>query len=103
VFEHVGADTFGGSLLALRRGGRLVTCGATSGPSASINLMQLFQQQYRIIGSFGASMRNIRESLDKMAAGLTPVIDSEIALADFERGLARLAERKVFGKIVVNF
>ena len=54
VFEHVGAETFNGSLLCLKRGGRLVTCGSTSGPSTTINLMQLFQQQYRIIGSFGA-------------------------------------------------
>jgi len=103
VFEHVGAETFNGSLLCLRRGGRLVTCGATSGPSTSLNLMQLFQQQYRIIGSFGASIRNIRESLAKMAAGMLPVIDTEVALADFERGLARLESRQVFGKIVVTF
>ena len=103
VFEHVGAETFNGSLLCLKRGGRLVTCGATSGPSTTINLMQLFQQQYRIIGSFGASMRNIRESLAKMANGLLPVIDTEVALADFERGLARLESRQVFGKIIVGF
>jgi alcohol dehydrogenase len=101
VFEHVGADTFPGSLLSLRKGGRLVTCGATSGPTATLNLMQLFQQQYRIIGSFGASMRNIRDGLAKMAGGLAPVIDTEVALADFERGLARLESRQVFGKIVV--
>ena len=103
VFEHVGAETFNGSLLCLKRGGRLVTCGSTSGPSTTINLMQLFQQQYRIIGSFGASMRNIRESLAKMASGLLPVIDTEVALADFERGLARIESRQVFGKIVVTF
>jgi alcohol dehydrogenase len=103
VFEHVGAETFNGSLLCLKRGGRLVTCGATSGPSTTINLMQLFQQQYRIIGSFGASMRNIRESLTKMAGGLLPVIDTEVPLADFERGLARLESRQVFGKIIVTF
>jgi alcohol dehydrogenase len=103
VFEHVGAETFNGSLLCLKRGGRLVTCGSTSGPSTTINLMQLFQQQYRIIGSFGASMRNIRESLAKMADGLLPVIDTEVALADFERGLARIESRQVFGKIVVTF
>src|SRR5436309_6427942 len=103
VFEHVGAETFNGSLLCLKRGGRLVTCGATSGPSTTLNLMQLFQQQYRIIGSFGASMRNIRESLDKMAAGLTPVIDTEVPIADFEQGLARLESRQGFGKIVVTF
>ncbi len=103
VFEHVGAETFNGSLLCLKRGGRLVTCGSTSGPTTTINLMQLFQQQYRIIGSFGASLRNIRESLAKMAGGLTPVIDTEVALADFERGLARLESRQVFGKIIVTF
>jgi alcohol dehydrogenase len=102
VFEHVGAETFNGSLLCLKRGGRLVTCGATSGPSTTLNLMQLFQQQYRIIGSFGASMRNIRESLAKMAAGLKPVVDTEVALEEFEHGLARLESRKVFGKIVVT-
>ena len=82
VFEHVGADTFNGSLLTLKRGGRLVTCGSTSGPTTTINLMQLFQQQYRIFGSFGATMRNIAESLDKMAGGMLPVIDTEVPIED---------------------
>ncbi len=79
-----------------------MTCGATSGASTTFNLMQLFQQQYRIIGSFGASMRNIRESLDKMAAGMLPVIDTEVTIENFEHGLARLESRQVFGKIVVT-
>ena len=82
VFEHIGAETFTGSLLSLKRGGRLVTCGSTSGPTVTLNLMQLFQQQYKIFGSFGASMRNIRDSLDKMADGLLPVIDTEVPLAE---------------------
>src|SRR5438045_2547985 len=103
VFEHVGAETFNGSLLSLKRGGRLVTCGATSGPSITFNLMQLFNQQYRIFGSFGASMRNIRDGLAKMAGGLLPVIDTEVALDDFGQGLARLESRHVFGKIIVLF
>jgi alcohol dehydrogenase len=103
VFEHTGAETFPGSLLVLKRGGRLVTCGATSGPTVTLNLMQLFQQQYKIFGSFGASMRNIRASLAKMAGGLTPVIDMEVPLGEIERGLARLESRQVFGKIIVNF
>jgi alcohol dehydrogenase len=103
VFEHVGPDTFNGSLLCLKRGGRLVTCGSTSGQSTNLNLFQLYTQQYRIFGSFGASLRNIRESLAKMAAGLTPVIDTELALADFERALTRLESRQVFGKIIVTF
>jgi alcohol dehydrogenase len=103
VFEHVGADTFPGSLLSLKRGGRLVTCGATSGPTITFNLMQLFQQQYRIFGSFGASIRNVRDGLAKMAAGMKPVIDTEVSLADFARGLERLESRQVFGKIIVHF
>jgi len=102
VFEHVGGEGFNGSLLVLKRGGRLVTCGSTAGPTVQFNLMQLFQQQYRIIGSFGASMRNIRESLDKMAAGMLPVIDTEVPIENFEHGLARLESRQVFGKIVVT-
>ncbi|MCZ7659221.1 MAG: zinc-binding dehydrogenase [Xanthobacteraceae bacterium] len=103
AFEHVGPDTFNGSLFSLKRGGRLVTCGSTSGQSTQINLFQLYLQQYRIIGSFGATIRNVHETLAKMAGGLTPVIDSEFALADFERGLERLESRQVFGKIVVHF
>ncbi len=103
VFEHVGGEGFNGSLLVLKRGGRLVTCGSTAGPSVQLNLMQLFQQQYRIVGSFGASIRNVRDSLAKMAGGMTPVIDTELAVTELERGLARLESRQVFGKIVMRF
>jgi alcohol dehydrogenase len=103
VFEHVGGEGFNGSLLCLKKGGRLVTCGSTAGPTVTINLMQLFQQQYKILASFGASMKNIRDSLDKMAGGLTPVIDTEVGLEDLEKGLARLEGRQVFGKVIVNF
>ena len=103
VFEHTGAETWQGSLLSLKRGGRLVTCGATSGPSTTMNLMQLFQQQYKIFGSFGFTIKNIRTSLQKIAEGIRPVIDSELAVADFGEGLARLEGRRVFGKIVVRF
>ncbi|MGH7043231.1 MAG: zinc-binding dehydrogenase [Acetobacteraceae bacterium] len=102
VFEHVGADTWAGSLLSLRRGGRLVTCGATSGPSGSINLMQLFQQQYRIIGSFGSPLAATARALERIAAGVRPVIDSTYALADVRAGLDRLERRDVFGKILVT-
>ncbi|MDB5510990.1 MAG: NADPH:quinone oxidoreductase [Enterovirga sp.] len=102
VFEHVGAETWSGSLLCLKRGGRLVTCGSTSGVSASINLMQLFQQQYRITGSFGCRIANITESLAKMAGGLRPVIDEVLPLRDFARGVERLETRRVFGKIIAT-
>ena len=90
-------------MLSLKRGGRLVTCGSTSGPTTTINLMQLFQQQYRIFGSFGATMRNIAESLDKMAGGMHPVIDTEVPIEDVATALKRMESRQVFGKIVVGF
>ena len=102
VFEHVGADTWAGSLLSMKRGGRLVTCGATSGPSGTINLMQLFQQQYRIIGSFGAPLSAMSRALDRIASGVRPVIDTVFPLDEFRAGLARLEQRDVFGKLLVE-
>ena len=102
VFEHVGASTWQGSMLSLRMGGRLVTCGSTSGVSAETNLMMLFQRQLRIMGSFGATLRNIAEGLDKMQAGVRPVLDAVLPLDRFQEGLARLESRRVFGKIVVT-
>jgi NADPH:quinone reductase-like Zn-dependent oxidoreductase len=102
VFEHTGADTCAGSLLSMRRGGRLVTCGATSGPTGNLNLMQLFQQQYRIIGSFGSPLSALGRALDRIASGVTPVIDTVFGLDDFQAGIARLESRDVFGKLLIE-
>lgn len=103
VFEHVGADTWAGSMLSLKRGGRLVTCGSTSGVSTSMNLMQLFQQQLRIIGSFGCRMENMANAMQKMAAGLVePVIDTEVDFASIDTALRRMEGRDVFGKIILR-
>ncbi|MBC8128816.1 MAG: zinc-binding dehydrogenase [Rhizobiaceae bacterium] len=103
VFEHVGKDTMAASMFSLKRGGRLVTCGSTSGVSAEINLMILFQQQLRLIGSFGCRMENMADAMQKMARGLVaPVIDTEIGFDGLEVALARMEGRKVFGKIILN-
>lgn len=103
VFEHVGADTWAGSMFSLKRGGRLVTCGSTSGVSTEINLMMLFQQQLRLIGSFGCRMENMANAMQKMAAGLVrPVIDTEVRLDDVDRALKRMETRAVFGKIILR-
>jgi len=103
VFEHVGVDTFPMSMFCLKRGGTLVTCGSTTGINVEINLFQLYQQQLRLIGSFGCTIANLREALAKMAAGIArPVIDSVITLEGIDEALARLESRKVFGKIVVT-
>jgi len=65
--------------------------------------MQLFQQQYRIFGSFGATIRNIAESLDKMADGMVPVIDTECRSTMSRPRSNAWKSRQVFGKIVVYF
>jgi alcohol dehydrogenase len=102
VFEHVGTDTWAGSLLCLRKGGRLVTCGSTTGVSAETNLYQLFQQQLRLFGSFGCSKKNVSDALDKLASGdIKPVIDTVLELDELETGLKRLRDRQVFGKFLV--
>jgi alcohol dehydrogenase len=103
VFEHVGADTWAGSMLCLKRGGRLVTCGSTSGVSTQMNLMQLFQQQLRIIGSFGCRMENMADAMQKMARGIvSPVIDTEVDFEGIGKALERMETRDVFGKIVLR-
>jgi NADPH:quinone reductase-like Zn-dependent oxidoreductase len=102
VFEHVGAATWAPSLLSLRAGGRLVTCGSTSGVTAETNLMMLFQRQLRIFGSFGCRLANVRDGLAKMAAGIRPVLDTVVPLDRFGEGLDRLESRRVFGKIIVT-
>lgn len=103
VFEHVGADTWAGSMLVLKRGGRIVTCGSTSGVSTSINLMQLFQQQIKIFGSFGCRKENMENAMLKMAAGqVHPVIDREVGFDGIGEALERMESRQVFGKIVLR-
>ena len=103
VFEHVGADTWAGSMLSMKKGGRLVTCGSTSGVSASTNLMMLFQRQLRLIGSFGCTKENMVSSMEKMARGFAkPVIDAELEFGDLSTALDRMESRKVFGKIIMR-
>jgi len=103
VFEHVGPDTFARSMFSMKRGGVLVTCGSTTGVSTEINLFQLYQRQLRLIGSFGCNIRNLRDSLAKMAEGVAdPVIDSVVGLDSMDDALDRLESRNVFGKILVR-
>jgi alcohol dehydrogenase len=102
VFEHVGPQTWPGSLLSMARGARLVTCGSTTGIMAETNLNLLFQQQLKLLGSFGCTRRNMADAMAKLAAGVVkPVIDTTISLEEIDTGLKRLESRQVFGKIVV--
>jgi alcohol dehydrogenase len=103
VFEHVGADTWAGSMLSLKRGGRLVTCGSTSGVSTNMNLMMLFQQQLKLLGSFGCRMENMADAMQKMAQGqVSPVIDTVVGFDQIDTVLKRMESRDVFGKIILT-
>ncbi|WP_375616617.1 MULTISPECIES: zinc-binding dehydrogenase [unclassified Bartonella] len=103
VFEHVGVDTWNGSLLCMKKGARLVTCGSTSGVSAPLNLMQLFQQQLKIFGSFGCRLENMKNAMQKMAQKVAhPVIDTIVGLDEIDTALKRMESRDVFGKIILK-
>lgn len=103
VFEHVGVDTWNGSLLCMKRGARLVICGSTSGVSAPLNLMQLFQQQLKIFGSFGCRIENMRNAMQKMAQKVVqPVIDTIVGFDEMDTALKRMENRNIFGKIILK-
>ena len=80
-----------------------MTCGSTTGIKSEINLNLLYQQQLRLIGSFGCTRRNMSDAMTKMASGqVRPVIDTRLDLEHLDQGLRRLEARDVFGKIVVE-
>lgn len=102
VFEHVGTDTWEGSLRSLAWQGRLVTCGATTGADASINLRHLFFKSLSILGSTMGSRAELMEVLTHVEGGrLKPTVDRTLPLADAAEAHRLIEEREVFGKIVL--
>ena len=103
VIEHVGAATWDESLRSLKPGGTLVTCGATTGPEAKINLQFLFARQLSLLGSYMGTMGELHEVLGHVFAGrLRPVVDRVFPLADIRAAHEYLATGQMFGKIVLN-
>lgn len=103
VIEHVGQETFEKSMASLTRNGRLVTCGATTGPEGKFNIRQLFVKQLRIIGNYGGSRGELRQVLQATAAGLIkPVIDSIFPLEEAAEAHRRMEERNHFGKMLLR-
>jgi NADPH:quinone reductase-like Zn-dependent oxidoreductase len=103
VLDSVGEATWQKSLLALGRGGRLVTCGATSGPMVQIDVRRLFWYQWKI---YGATMGNDREFdcvAEELAQGrLLPPIDAVYPLEQGRAAYERMAAAEQFGKIVLR-
>jgi NADPH:quinone reductase-like Zn-dependent oxidoreductase len=103
VFEHIGADTFERSLKTLARGGRLVTCGATAGGEASINIRLIFFKLLSILGSTMGSLAELHEIMRHVEAGrLHPVIDRVLPIGEIAEAHRALENREAFGKIVLT-
>ena len=103
VFEHTGAKTFPGSLASLTKNGRLVTCGATTGTEATLDIRQLYSRQLRVIGAMLGTRRELAEILRLVGEGkLRPVIDRAMPLSEASRAHELLTDRAQFGKIVLN-
>lgn len=103
VIEHVGEATWDRSVRTLARGGRLVTCGATTGHQAGIDLRHLFARQLSLVGSYMGTKAELREAAVHFFAGrLAPVIDEVVPLADAAAAHARLEAKAQFGKIVLT-
>ena len=103
VIEHVGEATWERSVRALARGGRLVTCGATTGYRGAIDLRHLFARQLSLLGSYmGRKAELLLASAELFAGSLKPVVDEVIPLAEARRAHERLEKGEQFGKIVLT-
>jgi NADPH:quinone reductase-like Zn-dependent oxidoreductase len=101
VVEHIGGETFERSLRVLTKGGRLVTCGATAGGEATINLRLVFFKLLSILGSTMGSLAELHEIMKFVEAGrLHPVVDRVLPLSEVAEGHRILEAREAFGKIV---
>lgn len=103
VFEHVGGDTFARSIKVTRNGGRIVTCGATSGFEPKVDLRHVFFRQVEILGSTMGSKGAMLRVLEHIAAGdLVPVVHEVLPLARAADAHRILEERRAFGKVVLE-
>ena len=103
VIENVGASTWKQSLRSLRKGGRLVTCGATTGPIGETDIRVVFWNQISIVGSTMASTREFQDVMRLFFQGkLRAVIDQVVPLKDGAAAQQRLGEGQQFGKIVLT-
>ena len=103
VIEHVGEATWTRSVRSLARGGRLVTCGATTGANGTLDLQALFAKQLTIHGSYMGSKGELMRAARFFFAGqLTPVVDRTFPLAQAPAAQRCLEQSEQFGKIVLE-
>jgi NADPH:quinone reductase-like Zn-dependent oxidoreductase len=103
VVEHVGAAVWQAATRCLGRNGRLVTCGATTGPKVEIDLRFFFTQQHAILGAYMGSRADLLQCLKLVDRKLLkPVVDSVFPLEKLREAQERMERREMFGKIVVT-
>ncbi len=103
VVDHVGQETFDGSLRVLNWGGRYVTCGATSGGDVKLNLRALFFKNISLLGSTMGSKADLLKIVDLVQQGrLKAIVDSQFPFAQTPAAFARIEAREAFGKVVVT-
>ena len=104
IFEHVGQQSWNHSLKILARGGRIITCGATTGAVVRIDLRHLFIKHQQIIGSTMGNHRDMRELTGMISQGiLSPHVDKIFHYTDISAAHSYLEEGKHLGKVVINF
>ena len=103
VVDNVGAATWDESLRSLRRGGRLVICGATSGPQVGFDLRRLFWHHWSILGSTMGNAAEYAEIVRRLGQGeLRPVVDRVLPMDRARDAYERLAKGEQFGKVVIE-
>ncbi|HUP58651.1 MAG TPA: zinc-binding dehydrogenase [Bdellovibrionota bacterium] len=103
IVDHVGVETWGDSMKLLSRGGRLVTCGATSGADVSIDLKAVFFKCLSILGSTMGSKGEFLRVIELVRQGrLRPVLDSTFPMDELPAAMAKLERREAFGKVVLT-
>jgi NADPH:quinone reductase-like Zn-dependent oxidoreductase len=102
VFEHVGPATLDESIRSIRKGGRIVFCGSTSGVRAEVNMPRLFFGQADLLGSTMGNAGEFEQVLEAIGRGLRPIVDSTFALDEATSALERLERAEQFGKVVLH-
>jgi NADPH:quinone reductase-like Zn-dependent oxidoreductase len=103
VFDTVGEASWPQSLVALGKRGRLVTCGATSGPHVQMDVRRLFWNQWNIMGSTMGNEAEFDAVANEYRAGrLTPLVDAVFDISQGRKAFERLASGQQFGKVVVR-
>lgn len=103
VFEHIGPEVFAASLRCLAPGGRIVTCGSTSGPEVNFNMRALFSKNLTILGNYMGSLGGLKKAVEWAEAGkLKPIIGKKFALTQTREAQQCMLDRDFFGKILVN-